>query len=126
MHDAKEGGKKLWKQHPQWVTVAADYNGSNIEIACSSIMKHVVTAASRGKCQSWLPTYHFERLLNKTCLNHTYPIKHKLKDCNMMNNFMILGSLTRGMELDEDSGESDIMPFPKEDAVMMVYNGCPH
>jgi hypothetical protein len=43
----------------------------------------------------------------------------------MMKNFMILGSLTWGMELEEDSGGSDTMPFPWEDVVMTVYNGCP-
>jgi hypothetical protein len=44
----------------------------------------------------------------------------------MMKNFMISGSLTRGMELDEDSGVSDTMPFPREDAVMTFYDGRPH
>jgi hypothetical protein len=38
----------------------------------------------------------------------------------MMKNFMVSGSLTRGMELDEDLGGSDTMPFPEEDAVMIV------
>jgi hypothetical protein len=40
----------------------------------------------------------------------------------MMKNYMILGS-TQGMELDEDPGGSDMMPFPREDAIMMVYDG---
>jgi hypothetical protein len=42
-----------------------------------------------------------------------YPIKHKLRDNNMVKNFMILCSLTRGMELDEVLDESDMMPFPR-------------
>jgi hypothetical protein len=29
---------------------------------------------------------HFEKLLEETCSNHTYPIKHKLKDCDMIKN----------------------------------------
>jgi hypothetical protein len=41
----------------------------------------------------------------------------------MMKSFMISGSLTRGMELDEDPSGSDAMPFPGEDAVMTVYGG---
>jgi hypothetical protein len=44
----------------------------------------------------------------------------------MMKSFMILGSTTWGMELDEYLGGSDTMPFPKENAVMMVFSGCPH
>jgi hypothetical protein len=55
-----------------------------------------------------------------------YPIKNKLRDYDMMKNFMISGSLTRGMQLDEVLDESDTMPFPGEAAVMMIYGGCPH
>jgi hypothetical protein len=36
---------------------------------------------------------HFEKLMEETCLNHAYPIKHKLKDCCMMKNFIASGSL---------------------------------
>jgi hypothetical protein len=43
----------------------------------------------------------------------------------MMKNFIISGSLTLGMELDEDPGGSDTMPFPREDAIMMVYDAPP-
>jgi hypothetical protein len=38
--------------------------------------------------QACPPTTHFERLLEEACPNHVYPIKHKLKDCDMMKNFM--------------------------------------
>jgi hypothetical protein len=68
----------------------------------------------------WPPIDHFKRLLREACPNHAYPIKHKLKDCNMMKSFMILGSLTRATELDEDPSGRDTMPFPREDAFMMV------
>lgn len=51
------------------------------------------------------------------------PVKHKLKDCNMMKNFMTSGSLTRGRELEEDLGRSNTMPFPRKGIVMMVYDG---
>jgi hypothetical protein len=56
-------------------------------------------------------------------LNHVYPIKHKLKDYEMMKSFMILGSFTRGTELDEDLSGSNTMPFPGEDVVKTVYGG---
>jgi hypothetical protein len=67
------------------------------------------------------PIDHFERLLEEACSNDAYPIKHKLKDCDMMKNFMISRSLTRGMELNKDLDGSNTMPFPVEDAVMTVY-----
>jgi hypothetical protein len=59
------------------------------------------------------------------CQNHAYLIKHKLKDCGMMKNFMTSRSLTRDKELKEDMGKSDSTPFNEEDAVMMVFGGCP-
>jgi hypothetical protein len=42
-----------------------------------------------------------------------------------MKNFMTSGSLTQGMELEEDSDGSDTTPFPREDMIMMVYDGRP-
>jgi hypothetical protein len=41
----------------------------------------------------------------------------------MMKNFMTSGSLTRGRELEEDLGRSNMMPFPRKGIVMMVYDG---
>jgi hypothetical protein len=35
----------------------------------------------------------FEKLLEETYPNHAYPIKHKLRDCGMIKNFMASGSL---------------------------------
>jgi hypothetical protein len=69
---------------------------------------------------------HFEKLLEEACPNHAYPVKHKLRDCGLMKNFMASGSLTRGMELDEVPDGGDATPFPREDAVMTIYDGRPH
>jgi hypothetical protein len=85
----------------------------------------VITAAHSNKRQARLPTLHFKKLLEETCTNHTYPIRHNLKDCDMMKSFMILGSPARGTELGEVLGESDTTPFPRENAIMMVYDRCP-
>jgi hypothetical protein len=57
------------------------------------------------------------------CPNHAYPFRHKLKNYNMMKTFMISGPLPGGMDLDEDPGGSDLMPFTGEDVVMTVYSG---
>jgi hypothetical protein len=54
-----------------------------------------------------------------------YPVKNKLRDYGTMKNFMVLGSLIRGMELDEIPSESNAMPFPRKDTVMMIYDGHP-
>jgi hypothetical protein len=37
---------------------------------------------------------YFEKLLEEACPNHTYVVRHKLRDCGMMRNFMASGSLT--------------------------------
>jgi hypothetical protein len=38
-----------------------------------------------------------------------------------MKNFMVSGSLTRGMEVDEVPDESNTSPFPAEYVIMMIY-----
>jgi hypothetical protein len=91
------------------------------EKASGSSEGGVVITARSDKRQARPPTDHFKRSFP----NHTYPIRHKLKDCGMMKNFMIFGSLTRCTELDEDPSSSDMMPFLREDAIMMVYGGRP-
>jgi hypothetical protein len=63
---------------------------------------------------------HLEKNLEKTWPNYAYPIKHKLRDCDMMKNFMASRSLTRGMELDEVPNKVNAAPFPREDVVMMI------
>jgi hypothetical protein len=63
--------------------------------------------------------------LEETIPNHAYPVKHKLRDCGMMKNFMALGSLAQSMEVDKALDEGDTTPFPGEDAVMMIYDGHP-
>jgi hypothetical protein len=68
---------------------------------------------------------HFMRLLKEACPNHVDLVRHKLKDCGMMRSFMTSGSLTWGAELDKGPDKSDTMPFPEENAVMMVYGGHP-
>jgi hypothetical protein len=49
----------------------------------------------------------------------------KLRDCNMMKNFMASRSLTRGTEVDEVPDEGDMMLILGQDVVMMIYDGRP-
>jgi hypothetical protein len=54
-----------------------------------------VTATERDlKHQAHQLKDHFEKLLKVNYLNHSYPVKHKLKDCTMMKNFMTSGALS--------------------------------
>jgi hypothetical protein len=82
----------------------------------------VVVTIGSGKRQAWPPTDHFEKLLEEMYPNHAYPVKYKLRDYDIMKNFMVSGSLTWGMEADEDLDEGGVPPFPREDTVMMIYD----
>jgi hypothetical protein len=86
-------------------------------------MMCITTATGSSKRQARPPIVQFEILLEEACPNHVYPIKHKLRDCSMMKNFMVSGSFNRGIGLDEVQGERDTMPFPMEVVVMMIYDG---
>jgi hypothetical protein len=121
--DGTKGGKKRHKQHPHGATTTTDHYDDNCGKVGGSDTGRVVTTAHGDKRQVRLPTYHFRRLPGEACPNHAYPIRHKLKDFNMMKSFMISRSFTRGTELDEDPGGSNTMFFHGGDAVMMVYGG---
>jgi hypothetical protein len=124
--EGTEGGKRRCKQCPQGAMITTDYGDSNNGKAGKSGMGRVMTVVHSNKHKAWPPTDNFKRLLEEAYPNHVYPIKHKLKDCDIMKSFMISGYTTRGTKLNEDTGRSDTMPFPKENTVMTVYSGRPH
>jgi hypothetical protein len=122
--NSAEGGKRRHKQRPQGARTTTDYDDGNSRKVGGSGMGHVTTAAHSDKRQAWPPTDNFIKLLVVACPNHVYPVRHKLKDCDMMKSFMISGSPTRCVELSKDPGRSHTTPFPRENAGMMVY-GAP-
>jgi hypothetical protein len=54
--------------------------------------------------EMWYPWHLTSSFLEAACPNHMYPIKHKLKDCTMMKNFMTLGALSMGKKQDGEPG----------------------
>jgi hypothetical protein len=104
--------------------VTDDFGNINKQ-AGGSGTEHATTVVGSSKRQAQPPTDHFDKLLEETCPNPAYPIKHKLRDCGMMKSFMASGSLSRDMEVDKVPNEGDAMPFPREDAAMTIYNGRP-
>jgi hypothetical protein len=60
-------------------------------------------------------------LLEVTCPNHTYPVKHKLKKCTMMKKYMTTGTSARRRKPECDSVGKAAAPFPEEKAVLSVY-----
>jgi hypothetical protein len=83
------------------------------------------TTMCSGRRSTRTPIDYFKRLLEETCPNHTYPIRHKLKDYDMMRIIMTSLSLTWGAEPNKGPDGSDAAPFPKENTVMTVFGGCP-
>jgi hypothetical protein len=125
IHSSREGingDKKRHKKYLQATTTMTEHD--NVEVGGSGV-RHILTAACIDKRQARLPTDHFKRLLKEASPNHAYPVRHKLKDRDMMRSSMTTGSLTWGVEFDKNSNGSDTTLFPKEDAVMTVYGGRP-
>jgi hypothetical protein len=87
---------------------------SNDGEAGDSGVRRISNAARSDMRQAMPPTNHFRRLLEEACPNHAYPIRHKLKDHDMMRSFMTLGSLTWGVELNEGLDGSNTIPFPEK------------
>jgi hypothetical protein len=89
----------------------------------SSGMGHISATTRSGRRSVWTHTDNFKRLLKEACPNHAYPVRHKLKDCEIKQSFMTLGSLTWGAKPDEGPDRSGTTPFPKENTIMMVFEG---
>jgi hypothetical protein len=126
IQDAKvvpKGGKKRRKRRRQ-ETTSDDDSSVNKQVGGSSA-EHAMEATGCSKRQAQPPMDHFDKLLEEAYPNHAYPVKHKLWDCSLMKSFMTSGSLSQGMEANEVPADDDTVPFPGEDAVMMIYDRRP-
>jgi hypothetical protein len=92
VEEGAKGGKKRHNQHRQETATTANDDGDVNKPTSSSIVVHIMAVTGSSKRQTRLPTDHFEKLLEEICPNHAYPIKHKLRDCGLMKNFMASGS----------------------------------
>jgi hypothetical protein len=51
------------------------------------------------------------------------PVRHNLKECSMMKNYMTTGALTKGKKPEDDAAQKATASFPGEKAVMSIYGG---
>jgi hypothetical protein len=73
----------------------------------------IVASERDSKRQAWQPANHFEKLLEATCPNHTYPVRHKLKECTMMKNYMTIGTFAKGKRPEGDLVGKAAAPLPR-------------
>jgi hypothetical protein len=118
-----KGSKKGQKWLPKSVTITTYCDDDDDKEADGSDEEHVTTAERDLKPQAWQSTDHFEKLLEATYPNHAYPIKHKLKECSMMKNYMTTGALAVGKKLEGDPGGKAATPFPGEEVAMSICGG---
>jgi hypothetical protein len=112
--EGAKGGKKRHKQHHQETTITTNGNGGISKQVGSSGVVRVTTATGSSKHQARPPTDHIEKLLKETCPNHTYPVKHKLRDCSIMKSFMTSGSLPEAWKLMRSPMRATQHPFPEK------------
>jgi hypothetical protein len=75
---------------------------------------------------------HFERLLDAPCLHHEVPIRHSLKDCRLIKNYVNVTLKPRTADPPKKGGpppdnDDDVgAMYPGEDgAVHMIFGGSP-
>jgi hypothetical protein len=73
---------------------------------------------------------HFEKLLEQPCPNHDTPVKHKMKDCNLMKKW-VKGTLrtegaggSQNKDRDEEPGDADDA-YIEDEVVHVVFGGAP-
>jgi hypothetical protein len=108
------------------VTTSCD-KGDNDKEVSDFDEELAATVENDSMCQAWQPADHFKNLLEATSPNHTYPVRHKLKECTMMKNCMTTWTFAKGKKPDGDSTGKVVTPFPEEKVVMSIYGGpTPH
>jgi hypothetical protein len=72
--------------------------------------EHIADVERDFRHKAQQPNDHFEKLLKATYPNHAYPVKHKLKECTMMKNYMASWALSKGKNPEGDLGERSPPP----------------
>jgi hypothetical protein len=120
--------KRGSKRQTQRVAVATSYDeGNNDKDIGDSDEELVTTTECDSKAQARQPTDHFKKFLEATCPNHTYPVKHRLKECTMMKNYITTWIFAKGKRPEGDSMGKVATPFLEEKAIMSIYGmPAPH
>jgi hypothetical protein len=106
------------------VTTTCDKGDNDKDVGDSD--EELIAAAERDfKRQARQPANHFEKLLEATYPNHTYPIWHKLNECTMMNNYMTTGTFARGKKPEGDLTGKVAAPSPKRRRSCQYTMGLP-
>jgi hypothetical protein len=79
------------------------------------------------------PKDHFERLLEASCTHHEVPVKHVLKDCRLMKNYInstlkpkVADSQKKVAPLPDNNDDDTGAQYLSEDgAVHMIFGGSP-
>lgn len=121
------GGKKGQKRRPRQVAATSrrddDYGAGG-----SDDPEHVAAADRDAKRPARPPTDYFEKMLEAPCKNHAFPVRHKLKECDLMKRFVAGAPLdNKGKKPEDAPGGGGVPPFPEEKRVMSIYGGpAPH
>jgi hypothetical protein len=91
--------------------------------------------ASRPKgnpAKPGLPKDHFEKLLDVPCLHHEVPVKHTLKGCRLIKNYVNVTLKRRAVNPPKKGGPSPdndddagAMYSGEDGAVHMIFGGSP-
>jgi hypothetical protein len=118
-----EGGLRRW---PQRVTIAASCDeGDNDKDASNSDEELIAIAERDFKRQARQSADHLEKLLDATYPNHTYRIRHKLKECTMVKNYMTTWTFGRSKKPEGDWMGKAAAPFPEGKVAMSSYCRLP-
>jgi hypothetical protein len=79
--------------------------GNNDKETNDSDEELIAAAEWDFKRQVRQPADHVEKLLEVTCPKHAYPVRHKLKECSMMKNYMTMRAFTKGKNPEGDPAE---------------------
>jgi hypothetical protein len=116
-----KGSEKRQKQGPRRIAIVAGKGRGDKGVG--DFDEECIAIAKRGfKCQMRPPKDHFEKLLKATYPHHSYPVRHKLKDCNMMKKFMTSEPFSKGRKPGEDPVGKSVAPILGEAKAITIFD----
>jgi hypothetical protein len=96
------------------------------------VVKRKVSCPKGNPSKPCPPKDHFEKLLDAPCLHHEVPVKHALKDCRLIKNYVNDTLKPRAVNPPKKAGlppnnddDAGVM-YPGEDGVVhVIFSGSP-
>jgi hypothetical protein len=109
---------KAWREAPKAIRGSQSGTPSGW-----SLLPAATRVTTTRRPMTLMKSTSLPRSMTSSARRGSLPVRHNLKECSMMKNYMTTGALTKGKKPEDDAAQKATASFPGEKAVMSIYGG---